>query len=574
MQIRRRPELLPPSALPDHLHPVVRQVLTRRPLKSADELEYSLDKLLNWDGLNGIEPACERLETALREQQRILIVGDFDADGATASALSVLALKSMGAENVDYLVPDRFKFGYGLTPEIVAVAREGHPDLIITVDNGIASVDGVASANAASIDVIVTDHHLPGKDLPAALAIINPNNREDGYPSKALCGCGVVFYLLLALRARLTKNNWFEEQNLTPPNMAQYLDLVALGTVADVVPLDYNNRIMIQAGIERIRAGACRPGITAIIRLANRTVENLSSTDLGFAIGPRLNAAGRLQDMSVGIECLLTDDPAHALKLARELDSLNRDRREIEADMQASAVQAIEALELDPTDLPSGLCLYDADWHSGVVGLLASRLKDRYHRPVIAFARDEGSEQMKGSARSIKGLHIRDALDRLATENPGLIDRFGGHAMAAGLSLPKAQFSCFKAAWESLCDEILDADMLTEETPSDGELDPELLNIESAEALFEAGPWGQLFEAPVFDGRFSVKSTRIVGEQHLKLSLQPPGDGPALDAIAFFYDDAIPDRGALIRACYQLEVNEYQGRRSAQLIIRGLSLLD
>lgn len=551
------------------LHPLLGRIYAARRASDADN-ESGLANLHSPDLLKGLEVAMDLLETALSQQQRILVVGDFDADGATSSALVVAALREMGAAQVDYLVPDRFKFGYGLTPEIVDVAVTRKPDLLITVDNGISSIDGVERARAAGIRVLITDHHLPGECLPAADAIINPNQPDDRFPSGALAGVGVAFYLVMALRSRLREHGWFEQQNSSEPNLAAYLDLVALGTVADVVPLDRNNRLLVRQGLLRIRAGHCRPGIRALLKVAGRNLSRVVAADFGFAAGPRLNAAGRLDDMSLGIECLLSDSEQQADALAQQLDALNRERREIETDMKADAMQHLDAMQLDKDDLPPGFCLYDAGWHQGVIGILASRIKEQFHRPVIVFA-DAGEGELKGSARSIPGLHIRDVLDAVAARHPGLVKKFGGHAMAAGLSLETAKLDAFREAFIAELETQLDEETLTGVLETDGELQPDDFSLEMSELLRDAGPWGQGFPEPLFDGLFSVVSVRVVGEYHLKLSLRPRDGGPVLDAIAFGQVERfVPDKGSLVRAVYRLDSNEYRGMLSLQLVIEWL----
>jgi single-stranded-DNA-specific exonuclease len=547
------------------LHPVLGRVYATRQIATPQELETGLQGLHPPELLGGLSGAVDLLEQALREQWRILIVGDFDADGATSTALCMRGLHMLGAKQLDYLVPNRFEYGYGLTPEIVAVAAERKPELILTVDNGVSSIDGVAAAKALGIRVLVTDHHLPGAQLPAADALVNPNLPGDPFPSKCLAGVGVAFYVLLALRARLRERDWFAQQKLPEPNLARLLDLVALGTVADVVPLDRNNRILVQQGLARIRAGQCVPGIRALIEVGGRNPARLVAGDLGFVVGPRLNAAGRLVDMAHGIECLLTDDPGQAQRMARELDDLNRERREIEADMQAQAQATLERLSLDEARLPMGLCLYDAEWHQGVIGILASRIKDQVHRPVIAFA-SAGDGDIKGSARSVPGVHVRDVLDAVAARHPAMIRKFGGHAMAAGLSLPLEQFADFQEAFAAEVARHLTEDDLHGVLHSDGELHETELDLELAEMLRNAGPWGQGFPEPLFDGHFEVLEQRIVGERHLKLRVRPEGGGKPLDAIAFFqaeHADLVP--GERVRLAYRLDVNEFRGVRSTQL---------
>lgn len=563
--IRRRPPG-DPRGLPAELPPLLRRLYAARGVCEAEELARGLDRLHPVEAFGGMEQATALLAAQLRRDSRILIVGDFDADGATSTAVGLLALRAMGARRVDYLVPNRFEYGYGLTPEIVELARRRQPQLIITVDNGIASTAGVAAARAAGIDVLITDHHLPGRELPAANAILNPNLPGNGFPSRALAGVGVIFYLMLALRRRLREEGRFGP-GLPEPNLAGLLDLVALGTVADVVPLDRNNRILVGQGLARIRAGRCRPGILALLQVAKRRRDTVTAADLGFALGPRLNAAGRLQDMAIGIECLLTDDIGRAQALAAQLDELNRERRDIEAQMQADALRALESLHLDEGGLPVGLCLFEPDWHQGVVGLVASRVKERVHRPVIAFAQTEAGV-LKGSARSVPGLHIRDALDAVATRHPGLVHKFGGHAMAAGLSLAREAFADFAAAFDAEARRWLGPEDLRGVIFTDGELAPSDISLANARLLREAGPWGQGFPEPLFDGEFEVLDERLVGERHLKLRLAVP-DARPVDAIVFNHDAEPPGTGR-VRIAYRLDVNEYQGLLAPQLIIEYL----
>lgn len=553
--------------------PLLQRVYAGRQVCTPQELENNLEHLQRPAALMGIDRAVDLLVSALEKRERLLVVGDFDADGATSSALMVSALRAMGAANVDYLVPNRFEFGYGLTPEIVDVAATRSPDLIVTVDNGISSLEGVEAARRRGIRVLITDHHLPGERLPDAEAIVNPNQPDDPFASKALAGVGVAFYVMLALRARLVSSDWFKRNRLEKPNLAAYLDLVALGTVADLVPLDRNNRILVQQGLQRIRAGHCRPGIKALLEVAGRNPRRVVAADFGFAVGPRLNAAGRLDDMSEGIECLLCEDAARARQLAGRLDGLNRERREIEADMKRQAVRAVEQLQLDGEHLPLGLCLYDADWHQGVIGILASRLKEKFHRPVIAFAQ-AGENELKGSARSIPGLHIRDTLDAVAARHPQLLQKFGGHAMAAGLSLTQQCLPAFEAAFQEELRSRLDAEALNGVLESDGELTDQDFSLEVAELLRNAGPWGQGFPEPLFDGVFTVVSRRIVGEAHWKLSVRPQATERVIDAIAFNQAEHQPAQGQQWRLVYRLDSNEYRGSLNLQLMVEHMEKLE
>lgn len=568
--IRRGPAI--GAKLPEDLHPLLRRLYVQRGVREKRELDLSLSRLLPFHLLSGIDTAVSLLQGALADQQRIVVIGDFDADGATSTALALRALRAMGARDVHYLVPNRFEYGYGLTPEIVEVAAARRPDLIITVDNGIASVDGVAAAKAHGIKVLITDHHLPGVQLPHADAIVNPNLPGDAFPSKSLAGVGVIFYLMSALRAYLRAAGWFAAQGIAEPKLACFLDLVALGTVADVVALDQNNRILVEQGLRRIRAGETVPGIAALLQVAGRDPRRVVSADLGFAVGPRLNAAGRLQDMSLGIECLLANSDQQALDHAGELDDLNRQRREIEGQMRDEALALVDDLHVSSADgtLPDALCLYDAGWHQGVVGILASRIKERYHRPVIALA-EAGDGELKGSARSIPGLHMRDVLDSVATRHPDLIARFGGHAMAAGLSLQRTHLERFREAFIEAVSEVLSPDQLKDHLHTDGELPAEALSLDVAELLRHAGPWGQGFPEPVFDGEFRVVGHARLGDAHLKLKVRPLMNNKAIEAIAFNVD-ALPWEGQASRVhlVYRLETNEYQGLRSPQLRVLHL----
>ncbi|MDY7605068.1 single-stranded-DNA-specific exonuclease RecJ [Serratia marcescens] len=569
-QLRRRPAA-DDTHLPASLPPLLRRLYALRGVQAEQELERSVKGMLPWQQLDGIDDAVSLLQQALADGRRIMVVGDFDADGATSTALTVLALRSMGGAAVDYLVPNRFEDGYGLSPEVVEQAAARGAELIVTVDNGISSHAGVDVAHAKGMQVLVTDHHLPGETLPAAEAIVNPNLRGCAFPSKSLAGVGVAFYLMLALRACLRDSGWFEQRALAMPNLAELLDLVALGTVADVVPLDANNRILVYQGLNRIRAGKCRPGIRALLEVANRDARQLAANDLGFALGPRLNAAGRLDDMSIGVALLLSDDIAQARMLANDLDALNQTRREIEQGMQVEALQLCDQLERTSTELPYGLAMYHPEWHQGVVGILASRIKERFHRPVIAFA-PAGDGILKGSGRSVPGLHMRDALERLDMLNPGLMMKFGGHAMAAGLSLEEAKFDEFRQRFGELVGEWLDPAMLEGVIWSDGELAMQELSLTTAELLREGGPWGQAFPEPTFDGKFRILQQRLVGEKHLKLMVEPLGGGPLLDGIAFNVDTTLwPDSSVReVELAYKLDVNEFRGNRNVQLLIQHL----
>ena len=564
MRIEARPL---PAILPDlgNLPPLLTRLYAARGVQSAADLDKGLARLIPYQQMKGMTAAVELLVQGLQQGQRMLIVGDFDADGATASTVGLLGLRMLGAAHVDYLVPNRFEYGYGLTPEIVAVALEREPQLLITVDNGISSVEGVAAAKAAGLTVLVTDHHLPGAELPAADAIVNPNQPGCEFPSKAMAGVGVMFYVLLALRAHLREIGWFDAQR-PEPNLGELLDLVALGSVADVVPLDANNRILVHQGLARIRAGRARPGLRAILEVAGRDHRRITSTDLGFILGPRLNAAGRLDDMSLGIECLLCDDEALVRDMAVQLDQLNQDRKAIEQGMQREALAQLKDLPL--ADMPFGLCLFEADWHQGVIGILASRMKERYHRPTIAFA-DAGDGVLKGSARSVPGFHIRDALDAVAAKHPQLISKFGGHAMAAGLSLPQENFGAFAVAFDAEVRRQLSEDDLTGRLLSDGSLSLEEFHLPLAKELRNAGPWGQHFPEPLFHGVFQLTQQRIVGERHLKVVLKTECGGQTLDGIAFNIDRELWPNPTVrwVELAYKLDVNEYRGQETVQLLI-------
>jgi len=559
------------SQLDDTLHPVLRRVYATRGIVRHEELNLELAGLLPPDQLKNCREAAQALFESMQDEQHVLVVGDFDADGATSCALFISCMKAMGYGKVSFLVPNRFEYGYGLTPEIVEVARQQHPDLIVTVDNGIASHEGVLAAARAGIRVLVTDHHLPGDTLPEAACILNPNQPGCPFPSKALAGVGVVFYLMSALRSCLREADWFERQAIPVPNLAGFLDLVALGTVADVVPLDQNNRRLVKHGLGIIKSGRGRPGIRALLEVAGRNPASVVASDLAFAAGPRLNAAGRLDDMSLGIACLLEDDPGKARQMAIRLDELNRDRRQIEQDMQTEALDVLSHLDVSDADL-LGICLYEAGWHQGVIGILASRIKERYHRPSIVFADagvdEKGEAIIKGSARSIEGIHIRDVLDALATRYPTLLQKFGGHAMAAGLSIRQADFAAFAAAFEEILGSAVDPEDLQKVTWVDGELTPECFSLDFASLLREGGPWGQHFPEPLFTGNFEVLSSRVVGEKHLKLTLQPSGSQALIDAIAFNVEPALLQaRLNDVELAYRLDVNEFRGQVNPQLMV-------
>jgi single-stranded-DNA-specific exonuclease len=559
------------DSLPGDMNPLLWRLYRARGVRDPDQAGHGLNRLLPPTALGGVDAAAGLLEQALRAGWRILVVGDFDADGATSCALAVEALRAMGHSDVDFLVPNRFQFGYGLTPEIVDVARGYAPDLLVTVDNGISSIDGVAAAKALGWQVLVTDHHVAGAQLPAADVLVNPNLPGDPFPSKSMAGVGVIFYVLAALRGRLRQSGWFAARDLSEPRLADFLDLVALGTVADVVPLDHNNRVMVHQGLARIRSGRCRPGITALLQVAGRDPARVRASDLAFYAGPRLNAAGRLDDMTLGIRCLLSPDDDTAMRLAGELDRLNRARRDIEDDMRAQAEKMLGSWDPDASDdLPWGLCLHHADWHQGVIGILASRIKERLHRPVIVFA-DGDDGQLRGSARSIRPLHIRDALDRVATEHPGLLRKFGGHAMAAGLTIRSSDLAAFGDAFDRVCRDVLAPGDLRAEIVSDGPLPVEALALETVAVLDEGGPWGQGFEEPVFDGLFDVIDRRIVGERHWRLTLRPVGSDRRVNAIAFQAVETNPELPDRIHAAYQLDRNEWQGRVSLQLRLLHLA---
>lgn len=554
----------------EHLHPVLARVFSARGVMSAGDLDRSLGQLPSPWLLSGIDKMTAHLAAALEQDQKIVVVADFDADGATSCAVAIKGLRLFGAKRVSFVVPNRFEYGYGLTPEIVELVKLENPDLIITVDNGISSIEGVNAAKQAGIAVLVTDHHLPGSELPAADAIVNPNLPGDKFPSRALAGVGVMFYCLLALRSRLRETGWFQARGLAEPNLGQLLDYVALGTVADVVELDRVNRALVHQGLLRIRMGKAHPGILALAEVAGRKASALQTADLGFALGPRLNAAGRLDDMSLGIECLLCDDPDKARQMALQLDELNSGRKEIEELMKHEAMQLLQEMRaLDERHLPAGVCLFDPNWHQGVIGILASRIKDRLHRPVIAFA-PAGKDQIKGSARSIPGVHIRDVLSDIAAAHPQLLSKFGGHAMAAGMSIALHDYPPFALAFDEMVQKRLATVDLEQKILSDGELGEDEMTVEFAELLQGAATWGQGFPEPIFHGVFDVVQASIVGRKHLKLVLKSSG-GVLIDAIAFFIDK--PEQWLGLRRCraaYKLDINEFRGNRNVQLIVQYL----
>jgi single-stranded-DNA-specific exonuclease len=563
-------------SLPDSIPALLRRIYTSRGIENEQQLDKGVRSLHSYQKLHGIDRAVALLFNAIKQQQRIIVVGDFDADGATSSALSVLALRMLGSRNVDYLVPNRFEDGYGLSPEVVDQAIELGAELIMTVDNGVSSIDGVRYAKEKGLVMIVTDHHLPGSVMPNADAMVNPNLPDCAFPSKALAGVGVAFYLMMALCVAMRESGWFLHQGISEPKLMELIDLVALGTVADVVPLDENNRVLVHQGLQRIRAGKARPGIQALIEVAKRDARRLVAADFGFALGPRINAAGRLDDMSFGVELLMCNDIHAARRMASELDGLNQTRREIEQGMKQEAVAFCERLQFgEKNDLPYGVVLFQRDWHQGVIGIVASRIKDAYHRPVIAFA-DGGDGILKGSCRSVSGLHMRDALDLVDTQNPGVILKFGGHAMAAGLSIKEENYQRFTALFDQVVRQLIDESALKGVILSDGELTPEEFSLSTAELLRSGGPWGQAFPEPTFDGEFKVLHQKLVGENHLKLMLEPLHKGVAtnkmIDAIAFNIDvRRWPDPAVkTIHLAYRLDINEFRGNQTLQLMIEHI----
>ncbi len=565
-----RPELVKNPHFGE-MDPVLQRIFNSRGVQNAEQLDRSLARLPSPWLLSGMKSMAEHLLAALERQSKITVVADFDADGATSCALALKGLALLGAENLDFVVPNRFEYGYGLTPEIVELVKRQKPDVILTVDNGISSIDGVEAAKAAGFTVLITDHHLPGAELPAADAIVNPNLPDDQFPSRNIAGVGVMFYILMALRIRLRETHWFEKRRIAEPNLAQLLDYAALGTVADVVALDQVNRILVHQGLLRIRSGQCQPGIKALVEVAGKSLSSIHASDLGFAVAPRLNAAGRMDDMTLGIQCLLTNDPSLARDIAEQLHGLNQDRKEVEGQMKTEAMALLAEMKaLDEQHVPAGVCLFDANWHQGVIGILAARIKDRVHRPVIAFAPAENGD-IKGSARSIAGVHVRDVLSDIAARHPQILTKFGGHAMAAGLTIKLHDYPHFALAFaETVAGKLANVD-LQQKVYSDGELDERHLTLEFAETLRQAAVWGQAFPEPEFNGVFDVIQCRIVGQQHLKFVLRLPFSGQLLDAIAFFADHPEKWLGCRkINAAYKLDINEFRGQRSLQLLLHYL----
>ncbi len=556
--------------LPDSIHPVLKRIYASRNIKSSEDLDYSLGSLIPYEELSGVDDAVILLQEMITQKKRILIVADFDADGATSCALAIRGLTAMGAEDVIYVVPNRFEHGYGLSPKIVDVALDHDPDLIVTVDNGISSISGVEHAKKNGIKVLITDHHLPGDKLPSADVIINPQLKEDKFPSKNLAGVGVIFYILLALRAKLKAEDWFDEKNIKYPNLANLLDLVALGTISDLVPLDKNNRTMVAHGLKLMRKNKSKAGILAILNQSGRQLSTLTSGDLSFAIAPRLNAAGRLTDMSLGIECLLTDDKENATEMAKKLNQLNIERRQIQDNMEEQAFTEFEKYLQDTSKkIPHGICIYNQNWHQGVVGILAAKIKEKFNRPVVVFAQ-ECQGILKGSARSITELHIKDVFDEIARLYPELILTFGGHAMAAGLTIEESQFDRFSDVFNKVVDRCISSDSLEDQCLTDGELSGDDFSLPLALAIQNAGPWGQSFPEPIFVGQFKILDKRVVGESHLKLKLQSRNNN-TLDAIAFnMTDDDWPSKLEQITSTYRLGINNYRGHSQIQLFIEHI----
>ena len=559
--------------LPDSIHPVLKRIYASRNIKSGEDLDYSLGSLISYEELGGIDDAVILLQEMITQKKRILIVADFDADGATSCALAIRGLTAMGAEDVIYVVPNRFEHGYGLSPKIVDVALDHDPDLIVTVDNGISSISGVEHAKKNGIKVLITDHHLPGDKLPRADVIVNPQLKENKFPSKNLAGVGVIFYILLALRAKLKTENWFDEKNIKYPNLANLLDLVALGTISDLVPLDKNNRTMVAHGLKLMRQNKSKAGILAILNQSGRQLSTLTSGDLSFAIAPRLNAAGRLTDMSLGIECLLTDDKENATEMAKKLNQINIERRQIQDNMEEQAFTEFEKSFQDTSKkIPHGICIYNQNWHQGVVGILAAKIKEKFNRPVVVFAQ-ECQGILKGSARSITELHIKDVFDEIARLYPELILTFGGHAMAAGLTIEESQFDRFSDAFNKVVDRYISSDSLEDQCLTDGELSGDDFSLPLALAIQNSGPWGQSFPEPIFVGQFKILDKRVVGKSHLKLKLQSRNNN-TLDAIAFnMTDDDWPAKLEQITSTYRLGINNYRGHSKIQLFIEHIEPL-
>lgn len=550
------------------IDPLLTQILVARGVTKTQQMERSLSHLPSPWLLSGMEIIVKHLIHAIKEQKKVCIVADFDADGATSCAVALRGLRLMGLKNICFVVPNRFEYGYGLTPEIVELVSQQNANYILTVDNGISSIDGVLTANEAGIQVLITDHHLPGNQLPQADAIVNPNQVDDDFPSKDIAGVGVIFYVLMALRSRLRELNWFESHSVAEPNLAQLLDFVALGTIADVVALDQVNRILVHQGIQRIRSGKLHVGIAALIKVAGKQAESIQPSDLGFALAPRLNAAGRMDDMSLGIQCLMAEDEKHALALVHQLDELNQERKEIEAQMKQEAIALLNEMHpFDDQHMPAGICLFEEYWHQGVIGILASRIKDRLHRPVVAFAAVDKGE-IKGSARSIPGIHIRDVLSEIAASHPQILSKFGGHAMAAGMTIKMHDYPAFALAFDEAVSKHLDHVDLEQKVVSDGQLEAPQLTLNFTEMLKGVATWGQAFPEPVFDGVFDVVQCRIVGKQHLKFVLRQPNSDLLIDAIGFFIENPESWQGVrTINAAYKLDINLFRGNRSLQLML-------
>ncbi len=551
------------------LDPILLNIFSSRDIIDPQQLERTLSHLPTPWLLSGMDNMVELLINALDQQLKLCIVADFDADGASSCVVAMKGLNLLGFKHVSYIVPNRFEYGYGLTPEIVELVKQQKADIIITVDNGISSIEGVKVAREYGMKVLVTDHHLPPEQLPEADAIVNPNIVEDKFPSKNIAGVGVMFYVLMALRSRLREQKWFKQNNLPEPNLAQLLDFVALGTVADVVVLDHVNRILVHQGLLRIRSGHAHKGIKAMVVQAGKNIDSLCTSDIAFALAPRLNAAGRLDDMSLGIQCLLTDDEGLAKDMAIQLDELNNERKEIEAQMKTEAMKLLNDMQmLDENHLPAGVCLFEKYWHQGVIGILASRIKERLHRPVVAFASADNGE-IKGSARSIPGVHIRDVLSEVASTHPQILTKFGGHAMAAGMTIKMHDFPVFALAFDEVVARHLDKVDLEQKIYSDGQLDEVHMKLDFVKQLNDAGTWGQGFPEPVFDGVFDVIQCRVVGQQHLKFVLRLPMSELLIDAICFFVDKAENWLGTRsIKAAYKLDINEYRGNQSLQLMLQ------